>query len=377
MKSIALSCTFALLLLLPVARAQQPAAAAAPRRPAPLVSPQVDQDKVTFRLNAPKAQQVNVRIGGRQDPVAMGRDEKGIWSATVEGLGPEIYEYQFDVDGFASIDPANAWIKSGLRPDRSMVEVPGKRFEVSETLPVYSVEFWETQNVPHGTVTMHTFASKTLDAPRTFRVYTPPNYDAQPDAKFPVLYLLHGSGDMDDGWTVVGRANLIADNLLASGAAKPMLIVMPNGSYPRGEGHENDFETDLLQQIVPLVEKHYRVAPGAANRAMAGLSMGGFQTLNAGVKHMDQFAWLGVFSAGARDTYGETHGAFLDKANEQLSLFWIGVGEDDALLPGEKALEALLNERHVKFSSHVSKGGHTWTNWRHYLHDFLPLLFQK
>jgi enterochelin esterase-like enzyme len=216
-----------------------------------------------------------------------------------------------------------------------------------------------------------------LGTPRTFRVYTPPGYDAQPDAKFPVLYLLHGSGDMDDGWTIVGRANLIADNLLATNQARPMLIVMPNGSYPRGEGHENDFETDLLQQIVPLVEKHYRVAPGAANRAMAGLSMGGFQTLNTGVKHLDQFAWLGVFSAGIRDNYNETHGAFLDKANEQLSLLWIGVGEDDALLASEKNLETLLNEKHVKFSAHVSKGGHTWTNWRHYLHDFMPLLFQS
>lgn len=339
--------------------------AAPPRRTPPVVSPQVEQGKVTFRIKAPKAQQVTVKINGREDAVVMQHDEDGVWSATVEGLTPEIYEYSFAVDGFTTLDPGNPWVKSGLHPTGSMVELPG-----------HPVEFWEAQNVPHGTVTMHTITSKVLGVPRTFRVYTPPGYDEHPDAKFPVLYLLHGSGDMDDGWTVVGRANLIADNLIAAGAARPMLIVMPNGTYPREAGHENDFETDLLQQIVPLVEQHYRVAPGAANRAMAGLSMGGFQTLNVGVKHMDQFASLGVFSAGIRDNYRETHGAFLDKANEQLALFWVGIGKDDFLLQNEKDLEALLNDKQVKYSAHVSKGGHTWTNWRHYLHDFLPLLFQ-
>jgi enterochelin esterase family protein len=337
-----------------------------PRRPERLVSPEMVEGKVTFRFAAAKAQQVNVRLSGRKDAVAMQRDEHGVWSATVEGLEPEIYEYQFDVDGLATLDPANAWLKSGLRPNWSLVEVPA-----------HPAAFWESANVPHGAVTIHTFWSKALGAPRSFRVYTPPGYDQQPDTHFPVLYLLHGSGDQDDGWTVVGRANLIADNLLAAGQAKPMLIVMPNGTYPREAGHEDDFETDLLQQIVPTVEQHYRVAGGAAHRALAGLSMGGFQTLMIGVKHLDQFAWLGVFSAGARDSYAETHGPFLDKANEQLSLFWIGVGEDDFLLPSEKTLETLLNEHHVKFSAHISKGGHTWINWRHYLHDFLPLLFQS
>jgi enterochelin esterase family protein len=347
-----------------IAFAQQPAAS--PRRPEQrIVSPEVAQGTVTFRLSAPKAQQVNVRINGRKDPVAMQRDEHGLWTATVTDLTPEIYDYQFDVDGFMTLDPANPWVKSGLRPNYSELEVPA-----------HPAEFWEAIDVPHGNVTIHTFWSKILNAPRSFRVYTPPGYDQQGGTRFPVLYLLHGSGDADDGWTVVGRANLIADNLLAAGQCKPMLIVMPNGTYPREVGHENDFENELLQQIVPTVEKHYRAAEGAKNRALAGLSMGGFQTLNVGVKHMDQFAWLGVFSAGARDTYADSHGAFLDKANDQLSLFWIGIGQDDFLVKDEKVLEALLNEHHVKFESHISKGGHTWPNWRHYLHDFLPLIFK-
>jgi len=298
--------------------------------------------------------------------VGMQRDDQGFWNASVEGLAPEIYEYQFNVDGFASLDPSNPWVKAGLRPNWSLVEVPAK-----------APEFWEIQNVPHGTVTMHTFVSKATGAPRTMRVYAPAGYGQEPEARFPVLYLLHGSGDEDDGWEVVGRASYIADNLIAAGRAKPMLIVMPNGTYPHSKGHESDFETDLLQEIIPLVEKKYRVAAGGANRALAGLSMGGFQTLDVGVKHMDQFAWLGVFSAGVREDYAASHGAFLDKATDQLSLFWIGIGQDDFLRPGEKDLEALLTEKHVRFSANVSAGGHTWTNWRHYLHDFMPLLFQN
>lgn len=352
---------FAAVSVPPVAFAQ----AAPPRRPERLVSPEVADGRVTFRLAAPKAQVVNLKIAGRKEPVAMQKDGEGNWSATVEGLAPEIYDYQFEVDGLAVLDSSNAWVKAGLHPNSSEVEVPAN-----------PPEFWEAQNVPHGVVAMHTFLSKALGTTRTVRVYVPPDYDRHPEARFPVLYLLHGSGDADDGWTVVGRAHLIADNLLAASQAKPMLIVMPNGTYPREAGHEKDFETDLLQVIVPLVEQHYRVAAGAKNRALAGLSMGGFQTLDVGITHLDQFAWLGVFSAGIRDNYAETHAAYLDKANDQLALLWTGIGEDDFLLASEKKLEDLLNEKHVKYSAHLSKGGHTWTNWRHYLHDFLPLLFQ-
>ena len=357
------SFAFAALLLHPCS----PAVAQTPtlNRPAPLVSPEIRDGEVTFRIAAPKAQQVTLRIGGVKETPPMQKDERGVWTATVSGLAPEIYDYQFNVDGISIPDPSNPWIKEGLRPNASLIEVPAN-----------PPEFWEARDVPHGTVAMHTIRSKGLGVFRTLRVYTPPGYEKERDARFPVLYLLHGSGDQDDGWSVVGRAHWIADNLLAEGKAKPMIIVMPNGSYPREAGHDKDFETDLLEVIAPLIESHYRVAPGAANHAMAGLSMGGFQTLDVGVRHMDRFAWLGVFSAGARDTYGETHGKFLGEANDKLRLFWIGIGEEDFLLQSEKKLESLLNERSVKFTPHLSKGGHTWSNWRHYLRDFLPLLFR-
>jgi len=361
MKSVlSLASVFLILQTCPLALAQTP-----PNRPAPIVSPEIQNGKVTFRLAASKAVEVTLKIGGVKEVPAMKKDERGVWSVTVEGLAPEIYDYQFSVDGFTTPDPSNPWVKAGLRPNASLVGVPAK-----------PPEFWEAQDVPHGTLAIHTFRSKALGVFRTFRVYTPSGYGKETDARFPVLYLLHGSGDQDDGWSVVGRAHWIADNLIAAGKSKPMLIVMPNGSYPREAGHEKDFETDLMEVIAPLVEANYRVAPGASNRAMAGLSMGGFQTLEIGMRHLDGFAWLGVFSAGARDTYGETHGKYLAEANAKLRLLWIGCGEEDFLIQSEKKLEALLTERQVKFTSHLSKGGHTWTNWRHYLGEFLPLLFR-
>ncbi len=344
-----------------IVQAQQ--ATPAPRPPSPS-SPEIEKGTATFRLAAPKAQQVILSLPGVKDVPAMQKDERGTWSATVEGLPSEIYEYQFQVDGLAMIDPANPWLKSGLRPSHSLVEIPAQ-----------PAAFWETRDVPHGAVAMHTFQSKALGAARTFRVYMPPGYEKQPEKRLPVLYLLHGAGDMDDGWTVVGRANLIEDNLLAENAARPMLIVMPNGSYPRGPGHENDFETDLLGAIAPLVEATYRVAAGPANHAMAGLSMGGGQVVRVGLKHTDQFAALAVFSAGIGPAGREQGPSDLEAAKRQVSLLWLGCGQDDKALEGQQRLAALLTENGVKFESHISAGGHTWTNWRHYLHDFLPRLF--
>src|SRR5205085_2838156 len=202
-------------------------------------------------------------------------------------MQPEIYEYSFNVDGQNVLDPANGWIKESLRPSACMFEVAGEELQP-----------WNAQDVPHGSVAMHTFRSKALGTWRTFRVYTPPDYAQKPTETYPLLYLLHGSGDQDNGWTVVGRANLIEDNLIAQGKAKPMIIVMPNGMYPRGPEHEKDFETDVMGCIVPFVEANYRIKKDAKSHAMAGLSMGAAQTLDVGINHSDYFAWLGAFSNG-------------------------------------------------------------------------------
>jgi len=347
-----------------VSSAQTPAAAP-PARTGPVISPEMKDGKLTLRFSAPKAQHVTAAIPALKGVPPMQKDEAGVWSVTVENVAPEIYEYQFQVDGISTLDPGNPWVKSGLRPAYSLVEVP-----------MQPPAFWEAHEVPHGAVAIHTFQSKALGVPRTFRVYTPPDYAKHPEARYPVLYLLHGAGDMDDGWTVVGRANLIADNLLAEQKVRPMLIVMPNGSYPREAGHQGDFETDLLQSIVPLVESTYRVAEGPSNRAMAGLSMGGGQVVRIGLKHTDQFTQLGVFSAGVGPAGREGGPDDLAAAKRQVSLLWLGCGQDDKALEGFHRLEALLTDNGVKFESHISPGGHTWSNWRHYLHDFLPRLFQ-
>jgi len=354
------------------AQAQAPASVPAPAdKPAApparrSLAPEIHEGALTLHYSAPAAHEVRLSLHGIKDPIPMQKDEHGVWSTTLQDLKPEIYEYHFNADGIPSIDPSNAWIKSGLHLTESMVEVPGKPAEV-----------WEAQDVPHGAVTIHTFKSKALGTTRSFHVYTPPGYDPRKDTLLPVLYLLHGSGDQDDGWTVVGRANFIADNLIAAGKAKPMIIVMPDGGYPRTGASADAFETDLYQVIIPTVQEHYRVSPDARQHAMAGLSMGGFQTLYVGMKHLDQLAYLGVFSAGIREGYGETYGAYLAQANEKLGLLWIGIGKDDFLIAGEKKLEELLKEKGVKYEAHISNGGHEWPNWRHYLGEFLPRLFQQ
>jgi enterochelin esterase family protein len=227
-------------------------------------------------------------------------------------------------------------------------------------------------------------------------IYTPPGYD-QSTERYPVFYLLHGGGDEDSGWSTIGRAGFILDNLLADKKARPMLVVMPNGSMPRPANPpaagaapnpaaqaaaQERFTNELLKDIVPFVEKNYRVLANRENRALAGLSMGGGQTLRVVTSHPDQFAYVGVWSAGLGQNaadFEKRNAAFLegsDKVNQLVKLFSISVGDKDFALAGSKNLSELLNKRGIKNQLHVSGGGHTWINWRHYLNDFAPLLFR-
>jgi enterochelin esterase-like enzyme len=328
-------------------------------------SPQVQPDRtVTFRIAVPNAKAVSVAINTITSPLSLVRGENGVWTATTSPLDPEIYEYHFVVDGVSMIDPGNSWIKDGLRPADSLVEVPGN-----------SPNRFAVLDVPHGIVSIHTFKSPALGEIRSFRVYTPPGYNTAANRQYPVLYLLHGAGDDDRGWTVVGRANLILDNLIAEGKAKPMIVVMPNGTYQRG-GQADAFERDLIDTIIPLVEKTYRANTDRTARAICGLSMGAGQTLDVGMKHQELFAWLGVFSNGVTDAYENTHGQYMKTANKNLRLIWIGIGEQDFLLERYKTMVAMFDKNSVKYDPHVSSGGHTWSNWRNYLYDFSPLLFQ-
>ena len=358
------------------------------REPTPndtLVSPEIAPDhKVTFRVYAPKASEVTV--GGdwaTSGPAKLEKDDKGVWSVTVGPLTPDYYSYSFAIDGVRTLDPKNPTIKQGIASLDSMFFLAGKE-----------TEFMDNQKVPHGEVRNVWYQSSTLDAQRRMHVYTPPGYDASKD-RYPVLYLLHGGGDEDSGWSTIGRAGFILDNLLAEKKCKPMLVVMPNGSLPRpsaakpGEkpspemmaAARDRFTNELLKDVVPYVEKNYRVLADAQHRAITGLSMGGGQTLRVVTTHPDQFAYVGVWSAGIgqnAEDFEKRNATFLDgaeKVNKQVKLFSISVGDKDFTYAGSKNLSEVLTKHGIKNELHVSGGGHTWINWRHYLNDFAPLLF--
>jgi enterochelin esterase family protein len=263
-------------------------------------------------------------------------------------------------------------------------------------------KFESLQTVPHGDIRQVWYASKTLDTQRRMHVYTPPGYDASPGARYPVLYLLHGGGDEDSGWSTIGRAGFIMDNLIAEGKAKPMIIVMPNGSLPRPanlgtgappaaatpqeraarENFQDRFTNELMKEVIPTVEKNFRVTAEPGSRALAGLSMGGGQTLRVATQHPDQFGYFAVWSMGIGGNAGDwesRNNAFLSRAtelNKSIKLFSISVGDKDFTLAGAKALDAALTKNNLKHEFKTSGGGHTWINWRAYLNELAPRLFQ-
>jgi len=365
-----------------------------PNPNATLVSPQVHPDKkVTFRLFAPKATEVTVRGDWLAGPaVKLEKDDRGVWAATVGPLVPDLYSYGFTVDGVRTIDPRNPTVKPGISSLDNLVFVPGPEADFEDNKPV-----------PHGQVRQVWYPSATLGTQRRMHVYTPPGYEGSSE-RYPVLYLLHGAGDEDSGWSTVGRAGFILDNLIAAKKAVPMLVVMPNGSLPPVSGlpklepgtapspearkaleaAQGRFTNELLKDVVPLVEKTFRVQAGPDHRALAGLSMGGGQTLRAVVAHPDQFAYVGVWSAGlgrgSAADFEARNEAFLkdaDRVNKAVKVFSISVGDRDAgALAGSKALDEVLTKHGIKHELTVSGGGHTWINWRHYLNDLAPRLFR-
>jgi enterochelin esterase-like enzyme len=370
-------------LLCLTAAAQPPRAQRTPTPNDALVSPEVAPDhRVTFRIYAPKASEVTMGGDFLTGRATFEKDDKGVWSFTTEPLVPDFYSYTFTVDGVKTLDPKNPQYKPGITSNDNMFEVPGSEAAFEDTLPV-----------PHGEVRIVWYQSSTLDAIRSMHIYTPPGYDNS-NTRYPVLYLLHGSGDDDAGWSTMGRAGFIIDNLLAAKKAKPMIVVMPNGSMPRpaagpaaaapGASAQDKFADELLQNIMPYVEKNYRVLANPQNRASAGLSMGGGQTLRVAPRNPDLFAYIGVWSSGVNpqttDTFEQLNAAFLDRAdktNKMVKVFWVGVGEKDTgANASAKNLVAVLNKHGIKNEFHESSGAHTWINWRHYLNDYAPLLFR-
>ncbi len=349
-----------------------------PPRPSGAFSPEVHTDgKITFRLRAPKAEKVSV-ICEAVGTQPMTKEADGVWSVTVGPVAPGIYDCQFDVDGLRITDPASPNVFGNRQGSRGYVEVPG---------PAGHPRHDEWRDVPHGTVTIHWYDSKVTGARRRVHVYAPPGYAQDSSKHYPALYLLHGSGDNDSHWTLLGRANVIADNLLADGQAVPMLIVMPDGhvadrSLEREPGGRNRgrefFEKDLLGNVLPLVEANYRVLADPQHRGIVGLSMGGGQSIGVGLGHLDQFAWVGAFSSAVSGDDPVLAKLRSDPAaaNQKLKLLWIAVGKADFLLARNRDFVKALDELKIRHTFQESEGSHAWGVWRGYLAEFLPLVFR-
>ncbi len=355
---------------------------AAPAFAQQIVSPEVQPDgRVTFRLKAPAAKAVQLHCEGVKNPV-MEKDDQGVWSFTTDPLEPDIYAYSFNVDGLRLTDPVNPLLKYNLLNSESQVHVPGPR-----SLP------WEINDVPHGQLHRHFYKSAVADDERDFIVYTPPAYDPAARQRYPVLYLLHGYSDDTTAWSSVGMANIILDNLITRGQAKPMIVVMPLGygtmdivkagwSRVRDSGlwqtNVDKFGETLLNEVMPQVEKSYKILPDRDSRAIAGLSMGGAESLAVGLNHPDRFAWIGAFSSGGLSTNFAAQFPTLDeKTGEQLRLLWIACGKEDRLIESNQKLVEWLNSKGVHPTWTETPGEHSFRVWRRNLAAFTPLLFQE
>jgi enterochelin esterase-like enzyme len=354
------------------------AAAAHAQRPAPVVSPEVQPDRtVTFRIRAPKASEVTLTGDwlGTTTP-KLTRDDSGLWSVTLGPFEPSIYIYSFTVDGVAMADPINPRMKLRASTSASLLEVKSD-----------PPAFWEPHDVPHGAVEINWEKSKAINGEtRAIWVYTPPGYE-KATRRYPVLYLFHGSNDTAAGWTTAGYANFVLDNLLADKKMVPMIVVMPFGHatpfgipVPQG-GVTNDalFEDYVLKDVIPTVEAKYRVAPGRQNRAIAGLSMGGGQSLRIGLGHLDLFSAVASFSGAIPGDFEKRFADLLHDApgtNAKLKVLWIGCGQQDSLFPRSQNLSELLNKNQVRHVFRATDGVHNYTVWRKYLSEYVPLLFR-
>ncbi len=363
-----------------------------PQATPPLVTPEVHPDNsVIFRFRAPNAQEVKLEREGAQ-PIAMQKDGNGVWSVTTPPLAPDYYGYSILVDGVRMLDPDNARLVPNLLTPANAVYVPGSN-------P------WDVTDVPHGEVHHHFYRSAVAEDDRDYYVYTPPGYDPSAKKTYSVLYLLHGFSDDASGWTAVGHANVILDNLIAAGKVKPMIVVMPLGygtmemiragwtAWDDSDLREKNFakfREALLTEVMPKVEAEYRITKDRNSRAIAGLSMGGSESLFTGLNNLDKFAWIGAFSSGGipgcsrtgdKDTCNEDgfgkHFPHLDaKTNQQVRLLWIACGTEDDLIAMNRQFREWLKAKGVQHTEIETPGMHTWMVWRRNLVEFTQLLFR-
>ncbi len=354
-----------------------------------LKSPEVDSSGlVTFRLYAPDARTALVRAEGAESTPGisapevmktmagypMVRGDQGIWTFRLGPIQPGVYRYTYVVDGVRTTDPRNPAASESLNSMQSMYEVPGASF----------LEY--NAGTLHGAIASVFYSSSTTGGLRRMHVYTPPGYESG-DSHYPVLYLLHGGGDTDDSWSTVGCAGAILDNLIAAHQAVPMIIVMPAGHISRDfqigpgmnrMGHD-EFNQDMTGSVIPYIDKNYRTVADRDHRALAGLSMGGLQTLTLSLTNSDLFSYIGVFSSGwfpaMRDQVEKTDLSQYKSSGQPFKLYWVGVGKLDIANVNSTAAVELLKKYGISPITHESEGFHAWNNWRDYLHIFAPQLF--
>jgi enterochelin esterase-like enzyme len=339
------------------------------QRPPSISSTDVHPDsRVTFKYYSKTAKKVMVSGEFLTAPQAMTRDTSGFWSVTVGPVEPDIYPYSFVVDSVQVADPNNKYIFANERFKRSIVDIPGK------TTLVHSL-----QNVPHGKISYRYYKSKTLGTTRQLLVYTPPGFNPNGTKKYPVLYLIHGGSDTEETWTKVGRANLIADNLISQGKAVPMIIVMPYGNVRPAP--IPDFTKDVVNDIIPFVESNYPVLTDSDHRAVAGFSVGGGQTLNIGLTNTDKFAYICSYAPyTATEEFQKNFTNYspdANKVNSQLKLFTISVGTEDFLYESVKKNIAMFEEKKIHVKSYIVPGGHNWMNCKQYLTTTLQEIFKN
>ncbi|MHB1935172.1 MAG: alpha/beta hydrolase-fold protein [Acidobacteriaceae bacterium] len=351
-------------------------------------TPEVHADhSVTFYFYDPGAKQVDLSMDGHAGRLPMTKDDRGVWSVTVPALQPDLYDYIFVADGVPTLDPSNSTVNPNLRSPSNVFEVRGSQPEP-----------WDVQDVPHGIVHRHFYKSAVVGDQRDFFVYTPPSYNPRGHKKYPVLYLLHGYTDDARGWIALGRANVILDNLIAEGRARPMIVAMPLGygapeivtgphaNFDNPALHQKNldlFTQALLTEVIPQVQSMYRVSDKRQDRAIAGLSMGGAESLLTGLDHIDTFAWVGSFSAGGLDPdFAKDFPALNAASAARLRLLWIACGTNDRyvgktpLITLNRQLVAWLRSSNIPVTFVETPGMHEWPVWRKNLIQFSQLLFQ-
>jgi enterochelin esterase-like enzyme len=336
--------------------------------------PQILPDsRAVFQVNAPDAQKVQLDLAKKYDMV---KNSEGIWEVTTDSLTEGFHYYSLLIDGLAVADPASETFY-GMGRMASGIEVPFK-----------GDDYYAIKNVPHGEICIKRYYSTVFNGWRQFYIYKPAGYDVNINEKYPVLYILHGGGEDERGWATQGKTDLILDNLITAQKAKPMLVVMPDGNVNAqgfGENTLRMFERELKQCIIPFIEKNYRAESGSGNRALAGLSMGGLQTLYVGINNTDMFSYLGIFSSGwimpsqksLADAQYEFMTKNLDKIKNNLKLIWIGIGgQEDIAYNNCQTMKSKFDEMNLKYVYSDYPGGHAWPVWRNNLYNFAQLLFK-